>query len=692
MKLPRLANGTPLLIALAVAFVGGAGEAAKTARRFNVNEGQKFAFAFYDIHKNRTENLIERSQEESEVNFAFGVSCQVLSVSSDGIATIAASYPYFRQEMKAHGLNVTFVVDTHYSVADANPDFTPEKIAAVAKEPGAPPNIEQLLHQLLQKMESYRTVLRTVIDTPFNIFVNSHGEVTKVSGLEVLADKYREICNTLNMTHQDKLELDALLVGVFGEDAARQILTWDIFVSIPPEAYDKGRTWQDQFDMFFGPWRQLTRREYRMEDIGASGFPTRVSFRQHYDNPKKTAELEMVWSKNVLIGSATIESDTGILSSLSYSGSLELQGYAVQPGARRKLCLRMTEAFERSVEKTDLARPIARPGQTTAEAFFSSASAKIANGDLEGAIADYSRSIQLDPKRAVIYNNRANAKQVKGDVDGALADYTRAIELDPKYVVAYYNRGGIQEAKGFLDKAIADYTRAIELDPKYAFAYNGRGKAKAAKSDLNGAIVDFSHAIELDPKNAEAYYNRGTARGAKGDRDGATADHNRAFELDPKLKDRLDSHDASVNTEQSSATNYYNRALEKKDGGDLDAAIANFSRAIELNPLYLEAYNDRAASEGLKGDLDAAMADYNRAIELDSRHFNSYMGRGVVKSMKGDLDGAMNDFNRAIKLNPKSAMAYYSRATIKRSKGANKEAEIDFNRAAELDPKFKNQR
>ena len=137
--------------------------------------------------------------------------------------------------------------------------------------------------------------------------------------------------------------------------------------------------------------------------------------------------------------------------------------------------------------------------------------AKKAKGDLDGAIADYNRAIELDPKDASAYYNRGNAKKAKGDLDGAIADYNRAIELDPKLAIAYYNRGNAKDDKGDLDGAIADYNRAIELDPKYAIAYNNRGFAKEARGDLDGAIADYNRAIELDPKLAIAYNNRGNA-------------------------------------------------------------------------------------------------------------------------------------------------------------------------------------
>src|SRR5439155_26586183 len=69
---------------------------------------------------------------------------------------------------------------------------------------------------------------------------------------------------------------------------------------------------------------------------------------------------------------------------------------------------------------------------------------------------------------APYYNKRGLAKEAKGDHDGAIADYNRAIELNPKHASAYNNRGIAKQAKGDLDGAIADYNRAIELDAKLA--------------------------------------------------------------------------------------------------------------------------------------------------------------------------------------------------------------------------------
>ena len=72
------------------------------------------------------------------------------------------------------------------------------------------------------------------------------------------------------------------------------------------------------------------------------------------------------------------------------------------------------------------------PGVNAADnPFIKSGKAKFDEGDYRGAIADYSRAIELNPDYANAYYNRGIAKSKLGDHDGAEADRNRAAELDP---------------------------------------------------------------------------------------------------------------------------------------------------------------------------------------------------------------------------------------------------------------------
>ena len=76
---------------------------------------------------------------------------------------------------------------------------------------------------------------------------------------------------------------------------------------------------------------------------------------------------------------------------------------------------------------------------------------------------------------AKFYFDRAFKKGEKGDHYGAISDFTKVIELNPKDAVAYYNRGWNKGKLKDYYGAISDYNKAIEIDPNDKSAYYNRG-------------------------------------------------------------------------------------------------------------------------------------------------------------------------------------------------------------------------
>src|SRR5215211_3954987 len=144
---------------------------------------------------------------------------------------------------------------------------------------------------------------------------------------------------------------------------------------------------------------------------------------------------------------------------------------------------------------------------------------------------------------------RGIEKAKNGDLDGAIADFDRAAELDPKNDAPYYNRAQARRLKNDTARAIADYTKAIELGSTNPAAYNNRGNARAENKDRDGAIADYTRAIELKPDYARAYYNRAMLKKEKGDKAGAAADFKRAQKLDPQLLNDESAADSKNNSD-----------------------------------------------------------------------------------------------------------------------------------------------
>src|SRR5207248_2750270 len=97
-----------------------------------------------------------------------------------------------------------------------------------------------------------------------------------------------------------------------------------------------------------------------------------------------------------------------------------------------------------------------------------------------------------DPKYTNAYMRRGASYGGKGDIDRAIADASKAIEIDPDNVRAYSNRGLARGRKGDVAGAIADATKAIEINPEFPAGYIVRGENLAFKGDRGIAFADFT--------------------------------------------------------------------------------------------------------------------------------------------------------------------------------------------------------
>jgi tetratricopeptide (TPR) repeat protein len=235
----------------------------------------------------------------------------------------------------------------------------------------------------------------------------------------------------------------------------------------------------------------------------------------------------------------------------------------------------------------------------TAKEYFYSAYEKSTKGDYYGAIADYSKAIELDNYYYFAYCWRGNSKFNLKDYKGAIEDYTKAIELNPKFQVGFCRRGWCKHLLEDNYGAIADYSKAIELDPNDESAYFQRGVCKNSLKDYYGAIADVNKAIELDPNDISLYSHRGNYKISLNDYYGALADLNKAIELDP-------------NDESA----YFGRGGIKFELKDYYGAVADLTKTIELNPDFGFAYAFRAECKYLINDKVGSCEDIRKAKKL----------------------------------------------------------------------------
>ena len=164
--------------------------------------------------------------------------------------------------------------------------------------------------------------------------------------------------------------------------------------------------------------------------------------------------------------------------------------------------------------------------------YYSRANAKAALGRHQEAIED------RDQGDALFYYNRGKkgtALKKREDKEGAIRNYTRSIELDPGRADSYYYRGRTKFDLARYEEAIEDYTRAIELDSERAAFYYSRANAKAALERHQEAVEDYTRSIELNPGRADSYYYRGRTKFDLARYEEAIEDYDYAIKLNPNI-------------------------------------------------------------------------------------------------------------------------------------------------------------
>jgi len=128
------------------------------------------------------------------------------------------------------------------------------------------------------------------------------------------------------------------------------------------------------------------------------------------------------------------------------------------------------------------------------------------NGDLSGAIFNWTLSIETDPTDPNAYYSRAIVKNELYTWKLALKDYDKAIEIAPKFVSALINRGGLKDENGDYQGAISDYEIVLKLDKlekeEKAQTYFNLGNTYLNMKEKSNACENWKKALELGEKDA----------------------------------------------------------------------------------------------------------------------------------------------------------------------------------------------
>lgn len=318
-----------------------------------------------------------------------------------------------------------------------------------------------------------------------------------------------------------------------------------------------------------------------------------------------------------------------------------------------------------------------------AQHYFNRGNKKIFHKDFAGAITFFDKGIEINPEFAFAYLNRGIAKNLNQDLENtfylsqntdsddaeseintegvhadnfviqndAIADFDKAICINPWYAKAYYSRGRVKSGfKNQLSISANSFYRANKKEGYHRLKDNKNQVPDNNQETYAGVMADFDKAIEIDPEFAEAYYTRGLAKNFRTSQPATKDDLSKVQEIDLNFAGALIREALAIDNQIK----------------DFAGAIADFDKAIEINPEFADAYYCRGLVKNYFRNHNSEVVSPVQTFEIDDRFATgSYDDKHAENYHSKDYIGIIADFDMAIQTNPRHAKAYCSRGVVK---------------------------
>ncbi|TWB21690.1 tetratricopeptide repeat protein [Nitrospirillum bahiense] len=319
------------------------------------------------------------------------------------------------------------------------------------------------------------------------------------------------------------------------------------------------------------------------------------------------------------------------------------------------------------------------------------------NLELDAAIKDFTRSLEIEADNHSALTHRAQAYWSINDFDHAMADIDAALRLQPDWIEGYGWRARLHEEMGGDKEDIAATAAGVMADfPDKADAYDIAGQLYEELSRYDDAVRAFTAELRLEP-SARTYVMRAHDR-PKSDRKGKESDLAAALSLDagfyPAYRERAE--EAVDAGDLETAVTAYSAALESQKDlpdalvrrgillmklGKTDLAARDFA-AVRAQPTTWDQLNHLCWTKATGGvDLETALAECDASFTmpwLESSRSVTWNSRGFILLRLGRYQEAIASYDNALKINPISGMPLYGRGVARMRMGDRAGGEADL--------------
>ena len=220
----------------------------------------------------------------------------------------------------------------------------------------------------------------------------------------------------------------------------------------------------------------------------------------------------------------------------------------------------------------------------------------------------------------------------------------------------------------FLASLLCSHVADAQYNKEYFY---WMGRRFMIENNYSDAIRTLNILLRVDEDAYEAYFLRGIAKYNLDDLLGAEADFTTAIEKNPVF-----------------TTAYTYRAITRSRLGNYDDALKDFQEAIDLRPDLPNPYYSRGVTRLLNQQFREAIEDFDMFIRYETKVADAYINRGTCYLYLKDTAAAYENYNLAIKTNRENPDGYYRRGALLMTQERYDDALADFNRAVQCDSTY----
>src|SRR5713101_6941180 len=247
-------------------------------------------------------------------------------------------------------------------------------------------------------------------------------------------------------------------------------------------------------------------------------------------------------------------------------------------------------------------------------------------------------TIARNPCCWMAYSNLGSLFSTRGNVDEAISDFRKALELWPEQSKDHNNLGNAFAQKGRMAEAIEQFQTALKISPNDPGAETNLGAALLQQGEIDAAISHLEQAVEKFPGSAQAHINLGNALLQKRDTDGAIAEYRKTLELP-----------------FDHAESYYSIGNAFRQKGDIEEAIVQYRKGIELRPDDAKTHNNLGNALRQEARLEEAEQEYEAA--LSSQPNFVLAENNLAWSLATAADPKLRNGAKAVQLAEQAVMA-----------------------------------